>query len=808
MVMVKNAWLFRFALMICCATSLPVWAIDSDGDGFDNALDAFPANASLPKQLSSGSYAFSGGYSNAISAGDVDNDGYADLIMGKAWDNGDSQNHGGIVRVISGKQRKLLYTYNHATGGFGDVGAVGDVNNDGYSDFATIAFSENHNGYYKGAIWIYDGKTGGLLRTYYGDDFGVNYLRRVAALGDVNHDGYDDFALASAAGGSGNCYGGGNGIVAIINGQTGSTLRTIGDACSPIPSNAGDTNADGYPDLLIGEHTTPNGVGRARIFSGKDGALLYTFNGSANWDYFGATARGAGDVNKDGYADIVVGTGSQFVSNSKVFSGKDGALLYAFPSQYNMVVSDTGDVNNDGYADVAIGEYSIGMVKVFSGNNGSILQTFRAQGISGVSNAGDVNGDGKSDLIINSLLGNGTSKPNFTSYVVSLLMDSDGDGIPDAEDNFPLDARHIGKDTDHDNIDDADDADDDNDAISDSNEINLYKTDPLKKDTDNDGMPDGIEVKHSHDPVQADYQISVGGDASCALINSVVQCWGDNTYGQTSVPALSQPKQVSTGKNHVCALHSGGLKCWGNNSKGQTIPPALSNPFIISTGNQFSCALDANGAHCWGDNSSGQLNVPGLLDPVQISSGDSHTCVLDGSGVHCWGDNSYKQLDVPVLTNPVKISAGGRYSCAIDDGGLKCWGTQGDTFGDAEAANPADLIAPSQISAGNKHACALAEKGFKCWGDNNKLQINAPLIALDSDLDGTLDSADAFPQNDAASVDIDHNGVPDNWNMPNSYGCTANSMTCNGLSMAPDNIVWPLNNSYKGSAVNEKSLTL
>ena len=97
-------------------------------------------------------------------------------------------------------------------------------------------------------------------------------------------------------------------------------------------------------------------------------------------------------------------------------------------------------------------------------------------------------------------------------------------------------------------------------------------------------------------------QISAGGDYTCILVKGQVNCWGDNDYGETKVPALKNPKMVSAGGVHTCALDDEGVKCWGWNKEGQTRVPALKNPKMVTAGNWHTCALDDEGVKCWGHN--------------------------------------------------------------------------------------------------------------------------------------------------------------------------------------------------------------
>jgi len=74
--------------------------------------------------------------------------------------------------------------------------------------------------------------------------------------------------------------------------------------------------------------------------------------------------------------------------------------------------------------------------------------------------------------------------------------------------------------------------------------------------------------------VQAgNYQVSAGDYQSCVLDDNGVACWGDNTWGQSTAPALSNPIQVSTGARHACALDDSGVVCWGYDRYGETNVP-------------------------------------------------------------------------------------------------------------------------------------------------------------------------------------------------------------------------------------------
>ena len=372
--------------------------------------------------------------------------------------------------------------------------------------------------------------------------------------------------------------------------------------------------------------------------------------------------------------------------------------------------------------------------------------------------------------------------------------DDDNDGVLDDSDDLPLNPNES-KDTDGDGIGNNGDADDDNDGLSDSLEISLGLN-PLNADTDHDSLPDDWEVANNTDALAADYMVSAGYRFICALDDTGVVCWGDNEYGQTTVPSLANPTQISAGwfhscalddtgvvcwgsegndrtnvpslKNptsvraggyHTCALDDTGVVCWGYNGDGQTIVPSLINPTQLTTEALHTCALDDTGVVCWGRNDFGQTVVPFLENPISIGAGRNHSCALDDTGVVCWGDNQYRQTAVPSLNRPTQLSVGAYHSCAIDFSGVVCWGN--NSWGQR---TPPLLKNPAQLSAGYKNTCALDDTGVVCWGDNEFGQTAIPKLLIDPDGDGfsTQGAVDAFPLDAGEYVDTDGDGIGNN----------------------------------------------
>ena len=303
--------------------------------------------------------------------GDVNNDGFADVIVGARF-NGAAGDSAGRAYVYSGQTGALLYTFTGeaARDRFGiSVSGAGDVNNDGYADVIVGAWLNDAGGSDAGRAYVYSGQTGTLLYTFTGeaayDLFGIF----VSGAGDVNNDGFADVivgAFHNYAGGihAGRAY--------VYSGQTGALLYTFtGEGGNNLfgysVSGAGDVNNDGFADVIIGALGNSAGgidAGRAYVYSGQTGGLLYTFTGEAAYDLFGISA-GAGDVNNDGFADVIVGAsrhdaGGTNTGRAYVYSGQTGALLYTFTGeaaadQFGYSVSGAGDVNDDGYADLIAG---------------------------------------------------------------------------------------------------------------------------------------------------------------------------------------------------------------------------------------------------------------------------------------------------------------------------------------------------------------------------------------------------------------------------------------------------------------------
>lgn len=388
---------------INCAQGLLVGAPGQDVGGNANQGQAYlicaPTGAlllTLDNPFAQGGAEFG---SAVASAGDIDHDGKNDLLVGAPGQDGSV----GKAFVFSSANGSLLRTLSHPTplnGSFfgSAVASAGDVNGDFAPDLIVGDPGQNTGVFVPSHAFVFSGSNGALLLTL--DDpnqqetetgVGMTFGSVVASAGDLNSDGVPDILVGDARQNAG-----GNidqGQVHVFSGATGALLRTLnhpdpqaGAFFGASAASVGDINGDGVPDILIGASVQDVGAntdqGRAYVFSGATGALLFTldlpnpaappFNGFAN---FGFSVAGAGDANGDGIPDLFVGAPGQTVPgppgqvgpNSSqgqafVFSGANGALLFTLDdptpqrdANFGYAVVSGGDLNGDGRPDPIIG---------------------------------------------------------------------------------------------------------------------------------------------------------------------------------------------------------------------------------------------------------------------------------------------------------------------------------------------------------------------------------------------------------------------------------------------------------------------
>jgi FG-GAP repeat len=232
----------------------------------------------------------------------------------------------------------------------------------------------------------------------------------VSPLADVNHDGAADAIIGEPGFASFD-----RGTTWLYSGATGAVLRRFdgqpGDTNGYAIADAGDTNRDGFHDIISGApRLNADTEGHAYLYSGRDGSLLHTFTGEASGDSFGSAVSSAGDVNRDGRSDLLIGAATHAGGGMAfVYSGRSSKLLYRIPAPAtdttNAFGSGTGttdDVNRDRIPDEIAGGGGAGYV--FSGADGHELYSLppsaakRQFGTFFLAGVGDVNRDSVPDI--------------------------------------------------------------------------------------------------------------------------------------------------------------------------------------------------------------------------------------------------------------------------------------------------------------------------------------------------------------------------------------------------------------------------
>jgi hypothetical protein len=389
-------------------------------------------------------------------AGDINGDGFSDVVVGApSYSNGEVDE--GAAFIFKGSQTGIstvpaqVLESNQETSYYGSsVASAGDVNGDGFSDIVVGAYKyDNLFAIDIGAAFIYSGAQSSIqsnpAMTLLGTQEGAQFGYAVSSAGDLNGDGYSDIIV-----GSPNYTNGQNGEGAIsiylaswqgqgIENQVKALIEggQAGAAFGKSVACAGDVNGDGFSDVIVGEPLRDNGAnlqeGRATVYFGS---FSETFNPKSiiNSNQAGAelgtSVASAGDINGDGFSDIIIGApsydknltddgialvfhgaaASLEVSSSKVILNSQADAEMGFS------VSGAGDVNGDGFADVIVGapfydngannegaafvylsdEKGVDLDKMLTISMGQALAKFGHS----VAGAGDVNGDGYDDVII------------------------------------------------------------------------------------------------------------------------------------------------------------------------------------------------------------------------------------------------------------------------------------------------------------------------------------------------------------------------------------------------------------------------
>lgn len=350
------------------------------------------------------------------------------------------------VASLSAPTRAQIHTWFGDTAGdlFGlSVDRIGDVDGDGFDE--VIVGAPHINTYQSGTssyARVFSGRSHAVLYEDRDDGNDLHKGAIVLGIGDWTGDGVPDYLVATAphpdytsAIGSARVFSGADGALDIEIPVPGWSFYSH-SACA-----AGDVNADGFADLVLGEPNASSGKGMARVYAGPDATLIRTIRGSGPDVHLGFYLAGVGDWNDDGRDEIALGTIPQGTQHTDVYDVIDGERL--FRVEHAGEIGDPGDHDDDGHRDLLVegtlhsgldgdpllvmtgwfrfrpapdvscdgvadflaGLSGEGSVAMLSGADGSVLEIlYDAGGAAGadLALAGDADGDGVEDVLFGS----------------------------------------------------------------------------------------------------------------------------------------------------------------------------------------------------------------------------------------------------------------------------------------------------------------------------------------------------------------------------------------------------------------------
>ncbi|MES2642272.1 MAG: MopE-related protein [Myxococcota bacterium] len=376
--------------------------------------------------------------------GDVDGDGYDDFGMGGT----DRTELWIFSGAVSGTRAYTSADVAVTTSGASAyrIGS-GDFDGDGAQDLVVSEYQDSHASWNDGSVWVIPGPVSASVSV--GTDYvGVRYgeasgeeLNSGRSAGDTDGDGYDDLLASSSANAGGGTLAGASWVVpGPITGAArvdagaaefrGEDAYDSASAAEP----AGDVNGDGYDDVLIGafgDDTGGSGGGAVYLMEGPFSSSLTDLS-AADGKRYGTTASallgpcsGIGDIDGDGYADVVMGalgTGTVSIvlgpwSGIASVAGADATLVGDADDSFGSDVASDGDVDGDGLSDVLVGgirandrEGEVWLFLAAGGLSGTIAAsvadaTFTGEGPdsyagTAVEFAGDLDADGFDDLLV------------------------------------------------------------------------------------------------------------------------------------------------------------------------------------------------------------------------------------------------------------------------------------------------------------------------------------------------------------------------------------------------------------------------
>jgi hypothetical protein len=367
------------------------------------------------------------GAKSAAPAGDVDGDGTEDFAIAGA---GAGSNFG-RVELRSGQDGGLLWSVQgtNAGDGFGaTLARLGDVDGDGVDDLAVAATTIPPFGFGPPTyVRVLSGIDGSSLWEVAAAATSESLGRSLARIADLDGDGNDDLIVGSAgaAGGKVQVRSGASGALVLDAAPPAGAHFEFGFHVAAL----GDVDGDGLEDFGVGDPGFNSGAGRISRHSGLDGSVLDLLvppaQGPVPHASFGSTFDALGDVDGDGVGDLAVGAPLGGIASlpkgmAWVLSGASGAVLHAFApeagsflSRFGERVAATEDVDGDGIADVRLcaGSYVFyaggdlvksftAELRTYSGATGALVQSWTGLSSPDVAAVPDANGDGSSDVLV------------------------------------------------------------------------------------------------------------------------------------------------------------------------------------------------------------------------------------------------------------------------------------------------------------------------------------------------------------------------------------------------------------------------
>lgn len=415
-------------------------------------------------------------------AGDLDNDGFDDLAVGAPAHSGAGA-LAGAAYVFHGSETGLSTTagatmYGEAAGDAlgSSLASAGDVNGDGYDALLVAAPTHDTAGSNAGRVYLYEGSASGVsavTTTLDGEAAGEQFGLGLAGGKQVYRAGYDDVAIGApyATTSSG---GGASGEVRIFRGSATGLATTVTARLPGLAANDYlgstiafvDSSHDNYADIAAGAANAAGSgsdAGEVSIFYGVEGGVSttpdLTLSGSTPSGRFGYAVASAGDVDGDGYEELLVGAPNEGAGagSAYLYAGSSTGLVATSvwtlsggaASDYAGISVAAGDFDGDGWSEPVVGAFADDSAAVDAGAvtistldasfSLEITEELRGEAVADyfgyAAATGDYNGDAVDDLAVGAFGADGGGSESGSVYVYyGTVGDADADGVRSDED--------------------------------------------------------------------------------------------------------------------------------------------------------------------------------------------------------------------------------------------------------------------------------------------------------------------------------------------------------------------------------------